>query len=127
MVFTDCKIKFQLEWTKNWILEYLALQWISCTAANQVSHFEKTVTKLYVPVVFLSIQDNTKLLKQSESGCKTTIVWNKYLPKMVGKKSKHLNVFIDPSFQGVNRLFLYDLKMLLGREITTNIIFQLQK
>ena len=81
MFFTDCKIIFQLKWTKNWIL-------VSCTAANQVSHFERTVTKLYVPVVFLSIEDNTKLLKQSESGCKTTIVWNKYLPKMVEKKAK---------------------------------------
>ena len=46
---------------------------------------------------------------------------------MVGKKSKHLNVLIDPSFQGVNRLFLYDLKMLLGREIHNQYYFPTAK
>ena len=37
-----------------------------------------THTKLYVPVVTLSTQDNKKLLLQLKSGFKKTINWNKY-------------------------------------------------
>ena len=37
-----------------------------------------TYTKLYVPVVTLSTQDNKKLLLQLKSGFKKTINWNKY-------------------------------------------------
>ena len=38
-------------------------------------------TKLYVPTVTLSDQNNIKLLTQLESGFKRTINWNKYLSK----------------------------------------------
>ena len=51
------------------------------TAANQNREVKITDTKLYVPVVTLSTQDNIKLLKQFECGFKRTINWNKYLPK----------------------------------------------
>ena len=49
-----------------------------------------TDTKLYVPVVTLSTQDNAKLLDQLKSGFKRTINW----------------FLVDPSFQGINRLFV---------------------
>ena len=39
--------------------------------------FTITDTKLYVPVVTLSTQDNAKLLEQLKSGFKKTINWNK--------------------------------------------------
>ena len=35
-------------------------------------------TKLYVPVVTLSSQDNAKFLQQLKSGFERTIHWNKY-------------------------------------------------
>ena len=41
-----------------------------------------TDTKLYVPVAFLSTQDNAKPLQQLKSGFKRTINWNKYQPKV---------------------------------------------
>ena len=44
--------------------------------ANQVIKFSITDTKLYVLVVTLSTQDNTKLLGQLKSGFKRTITWN---------------------------------------------------
>ena len=50
---------------------------IAGTAANQVPKIRITDRKLYVLVVYLSIQDNIKLLKQLESGFKRTINWNK--------------------------------------------------
>ena len=69
--------------------------------------FAITETKLYVPVVTLSTQDNAKLLQQLKSGFKRTITWNKYessTKRFV--QNRYLNYLINPSFQGVNRLFI---------------------
>ena len=63
---------------------------------------------LYVPVVTLSTQDNEKLLAQLKSGLKKTkTIWNKYLakPELLAQNAS-LNCLIEPSFQGVNRLFV---------------------
>ena len=54
---------------------------VSTNAANQNAKFEITDTKLYVPVVTLSTQDNSKLLQLLKSGFKSVINWNKYLSK----------------------------------------------
>ena len=36
-----------------------------------------------------------------------TIYWNKYQPKVtIQKQNQFLDYLIDPSFQGVNRLFI---------------------
>ena len=48
---------------------------------NQGTTFSITDTKLYVPVVTLSTQDNAKLFEQLKPGFKRTINWNKYQPK----------------------------------------------
>ena len=65
MTLISCEISFQLKWSKDCIL-------VAGTATNQNPEFKITDTKLYVPIVTLSIQDNIKLLKQLESGCKRT-------------------------------------------------------
>ena len=44
--------------------------------------FEITDTKLYVPVVTLSKENDTKLLEQLKLGFKRTIKWNKYRSQM---------------------------------------------
>ena len=41
-----------------------------------------TNTKLYVPVVTLSKENDTKLLEQLKTGFKRTIKWNKYRSQM---------------------------------------------
>ena len=53
------------------------------------------------------LQDNAKLLPQLKSGFKGTISQNKYLlrPELLAKNA-NLNHLIEPSFQGVNRLFV---------------------
>ena len=80
----------------------------TCVITNSTGarRFTITDTKLYVPVVTLSIQDNEKLLQQLKSGFKRTIHWNKYQsdPKTY-TQNQYLNHLVDPSFQGVNRLF----------------------
>ena len=80
---------------------------ISTGAQNQNATFAITVTKLYVPVVTLSTQENTKFLQQLKPGFIRVINWNKYLskPELLAK-NPNLNHLIEPSFQGVNRLFV---------------------
>ena len=80
---------------------------IATNIPNQIATFAITDTKLYVPVVTLSTQENTKFLQQLKSGFKRVINWNKYLPKpeLLAQKPT-LNHLIEPSFQGVNRLFV---------------------
>ena len=75
--------------------------------ANQAATFAITDTKLYVPVVTLSTQENTKFLQQLKSGFKRVINWNKYLskPKLLAR-NPNLNHLIEPNFQEVNRLFI---------------------
>ena len=89
-----------MTWSANCVIIYT-------NVANQNPTFEITETKLYVPVVTLSTQDNAKLLPQLKSGFKRTISWNKYLSKPeLLPQNPNLNHLIEPSFQGVNRLFV---------------------
>ena len=59
-----------------------------------------------LPVVTSSTQDNEKLLPQLRSAFKRKISWNKYLakPELLAQNA-NLNYLIEPSFEGVNRLF----------------------
>ena len=49
---------------------------MSINVANQGASNSITGTKLYVPVVTLSTEDNAKLLQQLKSDFKRTIIWN---------------------------------------------------
>ena len=69
--------------------------------------FQITDTKLYVPVVTLSKENDIKLLEQLKSGFKRTIKWNKYRSQMtIQPQNNNLNYLIDPTFANVNRLFV---------------------
>ena len=69
--------------------------------------FKITDTKLYVPVVSLSKENDMKLLQHLKSGFKRTIKWNKYRSQMtVQPQNNNLNYLIDPTFTNVNRLFV---------------------
>ena len=77
------------------------------TDSNGAGLFAITDTKLYFPVVTLSAQENTKLLQQLRSGFKRGINWNKYLSKPESfRRNANLNYLVEPSFQGMNRLFV---------------------
>ena len=66
-----------------------------------------TDTKLYVPVVTLSRENNIKLLEQLKSEFKRTIKWNKYRSQMtIQPQNNNLNYLVDPTFRNVNRLFV---------------------
>ena len=84
---------------------------IAGTVENPDPKFTITDIKLYVPVVTFSTQDNAKLLRLLESGFKRTINWNKYQSKVTQQTlNRNLDFLIDPSFWGVNRLFVLSLK-----------------
>ena len=56
----------------------------------------------------LSTQENAKLLQQLKSGWNQIVIsWNKYLskPELLAQ-NPNLNHLVEPSFQGVNRLFV---------------------
>ena len=74
-------------------------------AAPTELKFEITDTKLYVPVVSLSKEDDIKLLEQLKSRFKKTIKWNKYRSQTtIQPQNNNLNYLIDPTFTNVNRL-----------------------
>ena len=55
----------------------------------------------------LSAQEKTKFLQQLKSGFKRVINWNKYSSKPeLLRRNPNLNHLVEPSFQGVNRLFV---------------------
>ena len=56
MVLINCEKNLDLNWSKNCV--------IVTNNADQTTTFSIANTKLYVPVVTLSIQDNLKLLEQ---------------------------------------------------------------
>ena len=100
MPLINCEVNLILTWSSNCVLIATAIQ-------NQAATFEITDTKLYVPVVTLSTQENTKFLQQLKSGFKRVINWNKYLskPELLAQ-NPILNHLVEPSFQGINRLFV---------------------
>ena len=69
--------------------------------------FQMTETKLYVPVVSLSKENDIKHLEQLKLGFKRTIKWNKYRSQMtIHPQNNNLNYLIDPTFTNVNTLFV---------------------
>ena len=95
----NCKVEFSIKWYEECILSS------SWTAAN----FKITDTKLYVPVVTLKTEDNTKLSEILSQGFKRPIYWNE--DKVILNKNYNGNEYIrerlDANFQGFNRLFVF--------------------
>ena len=98
--FINCEVNLILTWSSTCVIA-------SVIVANQAATFAITDTRLDVPVLTLSTQENTKFLQQLKSGFKRVINWNKYLskPELLAQ-NPNLNHLVEPSFQGVNRLFV---------------------
>ena len=74
MLLIYWEIDLDLNWPKKWV--------IVASNEDQETALSKIDTKLYVPVVTLSTQDNAKLFEELESDFKRTINWNKYQSKI---------------------------------------------
>ena len=64
----NCEINLDLKQSKNCVI-------VATNVAVQATTFLITDVKLYVPVVTLSTQNNTKLFEQLKSGFERTINW----------------------------------------------------
>ena len=96
MPLINYEVNLILTWSKDCVI----------TNSTGEGKFAITETKLYVPVVTLSTKDNEKLFHQLKSGFKKTISWNKYESSIkTFEQNRYLHYLINPSFQGVNRLF----------------------
>ena len=99
MPLINCKIKLNLTWKKECVLSNQ-----DCGAVFIIND-----TKLYVPAVTLSKEDNKDFIEQQNKGFQRSISWNEYKTKEINENAdanlfKYIN--LDPSFQGVNRLFV---------------------
>ena len=98
MPLINYKIKLNLTWEKECVL--------STDEGN--AEFIVNNTKMYVPVVTLSKEINKDFIEQQNKGFQRSVYWNEYKTKELNEDAD-ANVFkyinLDPSFQGVNRLF----------------------
>ena len=99
MPLINCKVELSLKWYARCLL----------TAAKTAT-FTRTDAKLYVPIVTLSIEDNSKLTKLLNEGFKRPIYWNEYkvTPNKVVQIAvvndvKYIRELLDSSLQGVKR------------------------
>ena len=111
----NCGVELILTWFKNCVLINKSIRDADYNANPIVYEidnpkdaiFQITDTKLYVPVVTFSKENDTKLLEQLKSGFKKTIKWNKYRSQMaIQSNNNKLNYLIDPTFTNLNRLFV---------------------
>ena len=97
MPLINCKAELSLKWYERCLL----------TVAN-TSTFKITDAKLYLRIVTLSSKDNVKLSKLLSEGFKRPIYWNEYkvIPEKIYAANENIRILIDPSWQGINRLFV---------------------
>ena len=114
-------INWEIELDLLW-LRYCVVSEISRTAAmaqnplvvgtaTTSARFRINKTKFYVPVVTLSINNNTRFLEKIKQGFKRMISWKKYRPEITRQPiDNNLNYLIDPTFRNINRLFAISVK-----------------
>ena len=118
----NCQVELILTWSKNCVLSDMTVNAAASPAivASSGATFKITDTKLYVPVITLPKENDTKLLEQLKSGFKRTIKWKKYRSQMtVQPQNNNLNYLIDPTFKNVNRSFILSFQRISGETNTT--------
>ena len=98
MPLINCKIKLNLTWKKECVLLLMN------TAADDAV-FIINDTKLHLPVVTLSKEDNKDFIEQQNKGFQRSIYWNEYKIKEQTEDAnadavKYINLV--PSFQGAD-------------------------
>ena len=111
MLSINCEISLNLDWSENCVI-------VATNVTAQAATFSITDTKLYVPVLTLSTQDNAKMLEQLKFGFKRTINWNKYQTQLSTERvNRYLDFKTDPSL----------MKMKHKEQVTYITLFQLKK
>ena len=79
MILINCEITLDLNQSEKFVIA-------NTKVANQGITFLRNDTKLYVPLVTLLTQDNTKLIEQLKYGFKRLANYNKYQPKVSSER-----------------------------------------
>ena len=74
MPLINCKAELKFKWTKHYVL---AADGNDNDDMNSNNTFTIKITKLYVPVVTLSANDNQKLSKFVSKGFERSMYWKK--------------------------------------------------
>ena len=99
----NCEVELILTWSKSCVLADMTTR--NAEGANLTivdpsgATFKIKDKKMYVPVVTLSKENDTKLLEQLEIRFKRTIKWKKYRSKItIQPYNNNLDYLIDPIF-----------------------------
>ena len=114
MPLINCKVELSLKWIENCVLTTAAIGAnANATTGADNATFTITDTKLYVPIVTLSAEDNAKLSKLLSERFRRSVYWNKYkvIPNKIveifaNNEEKYIRELLDSSYQGVKRLFV---------------------
>ena len=110
MPLVNCEVSLILTWFRKYVITSMERRVIAARQRGSSptdATFQITDTKLYVPVVTLSTENNKRLLEQLRTGLKRAIKWIKYRSEITNQtKNNNLNCLIDPLFTKVNRLFV---------------------
>ena len=105
MPLINCKFELSLNWIENCVF-------ITAANANKAI-FKITDAKIYVPIVTLSAEDNSKLSNLLSEGFKRTVYWNEYkiidnkiVEIAANSKESYIRELLDSSWQEVKRLFV---------------------
>ena len=131
MPLISCEVSAELKWNKNCVIASLKERQVDAgppvvrDGAATGASLAINDCKLYIPVVTLSKDDETKLLTNLKSGSTREIEWNKYRLQMTTEAiNNNLNILIDPTFTNVNRLFILAYQTADDRQSFLNFIYQ---
>ena len=100
MPLINCEVNLVLAWSADCGIIYTDI-------TNQIPTFTITETNLYPPVVTYQLKIMQIYYHNQNQVLKRAISWNKYLSKPeLLRRNPNLNHLVEPSFQGVNSLFV---------------------
>ena len=111
----NCEVSLILPWSRECVITIKERRVITNTRRDTSptnATFKTTDTKLYVPVVTLSTENDQRLLEQLRTGFKRTIRWNKCRSEMTNQtKNNNLIVWLNPHLLKSIDSLSYYLKM----------------
>ena len=109
MSLINCEVSLILTWSIECVITSMERRVITNrrrdTSPSNAT-FQVTDTKLYVPDVTLSIEDDNNFLEQLKSGLKELLNGINIDQKWLITKTNKLNYLNDPTFNKVNELFV---------------------
>ena len=106
MSLINCKVQLKLRCTKHCVTSVAGTDNTNGTNNDSNIIFAIKDTKLYIPVVTLSVIDNQKLSTFLSKRFERSVYWNEYKTKSDNKSTiNEFKFFLESIFVGVNRLF----------------------